>query len=58
MSALFSNTTGFDNTAIGSGALFINATGFRNTAIGSGALFFNSEGGAENTAIGFQSTES
>jgi hypothetical protein len=49
--ALFSNTTGFQNTANGAFALFRNTTGSDNTAIGSDALGGNTIG-AFNTAIG------
>jgi Chaperone of endosialidase len=49
--ALFSLTTGADDTAIGFQALFYNASGHNNTAIGSGALFHNTTG-HENTATG------
>ncbi len=69
-SALFSLTTGFDNTAIGFEALFSNTTGNDNIALGDGALFANTTGsdnvasgsfallanttGAGNTATGFE----
>jgi Chaperone of endosialidase len=49
--ALFSLTTGADDTAIGSHALFYNASGHNNTAIGSDALSSNTTG-HENTATG------
>jgi hypothetical protein len=49
--ALFSNTTGRFNTAVGGGALFSNTEGGDNTAIGAGALADNVDGG-ENTAVG------
>jgi len=49
--ALFSLTTGFDNTAIGYSALFSN-TSSDNTAIGAAALFSNTTGNNE-TATGF-----
>jgi hypothetical protein len=48
--ALFSLTTGTENTAIGSGALYSNI-GSSNTATGSGALSFNTTG-SNNTATG------
>jgi len=51
--ALFSNTTGANNTASGSGALFSNTTASDNTAIGFGTLYDNFSG-ASNTATGFQ----
>jgi len=49
--ALFSLTTGFDNTAIGYSALFSN-TSSANTAIGAAALYSNTTGNNE-TATGF-----
>ena len=49
--ALFSLTTGINNTAIGFEALYSNTTGFENTATGVGALFSNTTGGG-NTANG------
>jgi hypothetical protein len=49
--ALFSNTTGNLNTAIGSEALFTNTIGSANTACGEEALRNNNSGGG-NTAIG------
>ncbi len=49
--ALFSLTTGQDNTAIGFQALFKDTTGHNNTAIGAGALFNNTTG-SNNTATG------
>ena len=49
--ALFSLTTGFDNTAIGYRALFSN-TSSANTAIGAAALYSNTTGNNE-TATGF-----
>ena len=48
---MFSNTTGFSNTATGWRALFSNTTGGANTATGSGALNGNTTGSA-NTATG------
>src|SRR5207237_3959765 len=51
-SALFSNTTGVDNTVTGSTALYYNTTGHRNTATGNGALQTNTTGG-DNIALGF-----
>jgi len=47
------NSTGKDNTAIGSSAMYANKTGIANTAIGSEALPKNNTGGA-NTAIGYK----
>jgi hypothetical protein len=49
--ALFSNTIGRFNTAVGEGALFSNTEGSDNTAIGAGALADNT-GGSENVAVG------
>jgi hypothetical protein len=49
--ALFYNTTGYRNTAVGSEALFYNTTGIGNTAMGNNALFYNTTG-IGNTAIG------
>ena len=49
--ALFSNTTGDDNTANGFGALPNNTTGDSNTANGYQALFSNTTG-SHNTANG------
>ena len=66
--ALFSNTTGSGNTAVGVQALFSNTTASDNTAIGVAALFHNTTGffntatgvalfsnstGAGNTATGY-----
>jgi uncharacterized coiled-coil protein SlyX len=67
--ALFSNTSGSENTAVGVFALYANTTGELNTAVGDGALGLNdgnantalgsealssNTGGFDNTAIGFQ----
>jgi hypothetical protein len=49
--ALFSVTTGANDTAVGFEALFSNTTGRGNTATGYTALFSNI-GGAQNTATG------
>ncbi|HEX4653693.1 MAG TPA: tail fiber domain-containing protein [Candidatus Udaeobacter sp.] len=49
--ALFSNTTGRFNTAVGGGALYGNIDGGDNTGIGAGALL-NNTGGDENVAVG------
>ena len=49
--ALFSNTTGRFNTAVGGGALYGNTGGGDNTAIGAGAPQDNTEGN-ENVAVG------
>ena len=51
VSALFSNTTGNDNTAAGFGTLESNTTGSNNTAVGFEALFSNTTG-SNNTANG------
>jgi hypothetical protein len=51
--ALFLNTTGFGNTAIGEAALYGNTTGTYNTAIGVDALSNNATG-IFNIAIGYQ----
>ena len=51
MLALFSNTIGDENTAVGSGALFSNTTGFENTAIGDNTLTNNTIGSV-NIALG------
>jgi len=51
MVALYSNTTGDANTAIGLLALQSNTTASDNTAIGLQALYGNTTGGS-NTAIG------
>ncbi len=58
--ALFTDTIGTDNTAIGYAALFSNTVdpvhgaGFQNTAIGSRSLYTNTYG-SDNTAAGFES---
>ena len=49
--ALYSNTTGYRNTAIGSYALFTNTAGNENTASGRSALYNNTTGNL-NTALG------
>jgi hypothetical protein len=49
--ALFNNTSGSFNTAIGVGASFNNTTGSFNTAIGVNALFYNTSG-SNNIAFG------
>ena len=48
---LFSNTTGFANTAFGWYALFGNTVGSNNTAVGAGAGDLNTTGN-NNTAVG------
>jgi uncharacterized coiled-coil protein SlyX len=53
LQALYSNTTGYLNTANGVNALLSNTTGFNNTAIGVDALNSNTSGGS-NIALGFQ----
>jgi trimeric autotransporter adhesin len=50
--ALYSNTTGFYNTASGRSALYYNTTGNYNTAYGVGALQ-NLTAGNNNTALGY-----
>jgi hypothetical protein len=52
ISALRSNTTGFQNTAIGYNAMLSNIAGERMVAIGSEALYSNNTG-FYNTALGF-----
>jgi hypothetical protein len=51
--SLYSNTTGFGNSANGSYALHLNTSGSRNTANGYQALYSNLTGSV-NTAIGYQ----
>ncbi|MEP6464729.1 MAG: hypothetical protein ABJB05_00425 [Parafilimonas sp.] len=53
ISALSSNTTGYNNTANGSSTLQKNTTGYNNTANGSQTLFANTTG-SSNTANGAQ----
>jgi hypothetical protein len=53
VNALQANTSGFENTAIGSNALLKNTTGSYNTAIGVQALGENTDG-SYNTAVGVQ----
>jgi hypothetical protein len=55
--ALFSLTTGTENTALGFNALYSNTTGDSNTATGSLALISNTTG-IRNTANGFAALES
>jgi hypothetical protein len=55
--ALFSNTTGINNTALGWGTLGSNTTGSGNTSVGFQALSSNTTGGA-NIAIGSQTLHS
>jgi hypothetical protein len=55
--ALYSNTTGGDNTASGFQALYSNTEASFNTATGSSALFSNTTGGA-NTASGYHALHS
>ena len=52
--ALYSNSTGTDNSVFGNGAMFTNTTGSKNTASGSFALNKNTIG-KENTAMGYRS---
>jgi hypothetical protein len=55
MDALYSNTTGYYNTASGVGALSYNTTGYSNTAMGNSAGV--SSGNLSNaTAIGYNAT--
>ena len=49
--ALYSNTTGLENSAVGFCALFSNTTGYFNTALGQQALSTNTTG-TWNTAVG------
>jgi hypothetical protein len=49
---LFSNTTGFGNTADGAFALELNTTGSNNTAFGESALSSNTTA-SDNTAVGW-----
>jgi hypothetical protein len=51
--ALYNNTTGADNTAVGLNALLNNSTGSSNIAVGQQALNSNTTG-SNNTAIGYQ----
>ena len=57
VSALFSSTTGNNNTAAGFAALESNTTGSNNTAAGFEALFSNTTG-SNNTASGFDALAS
>ena len=52
--ALYSNTTGVDNTAIGSfRPLYANTTGGYNVAVGRQALYLNTTG-SNSTSVGYQ----
>jgi hypothetical protein len=51
--ALFKNTIGTDNTAVGSQTLLNNKEGSNNTGVGSAPLFNNTIG-HDNTAVGFE----
>jgi hypothetical protein len=51
--ALYTNSTGQYNVALGSQALYSNTTASNNTAVGYQALYNNTTG-APNTAIGYQ----
>ena len=53
--SMFGNTTGNNNTAVGTGALDLN-TGNNNTAVGTAALLLNTTGG-DNTAVGVAALE-
>jgi hypothetical protein len=57
MNALYSNTSGYYNTANGFGALYSNTTGYNNTANGYKALFSNTLG-YSNTASGYDALAS
>jgi hypothetical protein len=46
------NTTGTNNTAVGTNAMYFNTTGSYNTAIGRSAMLNNTTG-ANNTALGY-----
>jgi hypothetical protein len=52
VAALYSNTSGSENTANGDWALYSNTNGFYNTANGVNALF-NETSGSQNIAMGF-----
>ena len=56
-SALQANTTGYWNTAVGSGSLQTNTTGASNTALGLLALASNTTA-SNNTAVGYQASYS
>jgi hypothetical protein len=49
--ALVNNTTGSDNTAVGTNALYADTVGINNTAVGRNALYCNTA--SNNTAVGF-----
>jgi hypothetical protein len=51
VSALYSNTTGYQNSAIGAFALYSNTTGYFNSAIGAFDLYSNTTG-YQNSAMG------
>jgi hypothetical protein len=57
VSALQSNTTGYNNTANGLNALYYNTTGNSNTANGLNALYYNTTGNY-NTAFGLSALQS
>ena len=48
---LFSNTSGYENTAVGYLPMYNNTIGIRNTALGNNALYSNTTG-SSNVAIG------
>jgi hypothetical protein len=50
-SALYSNTTGYSNSAMGVSALYSNTTGYSNSAVGRDALLYNTTG-YYNSAMG------
>lgn len=51
MYGLYTNSTGFNNVALGNSALFNSSTGYMNTALGASALEGNTTG-YRNTALG------
>jgi hypothetical protein len=57
MGALYSNTTGNYNTAVGKDAMFCNTIGNCNTAYGNDALY-NSTSSLWNTAVGYRASYS
>jgi len=51
--ALYQNTTGSANTAVGAQALFNSTAPFDEVAIGDSALYNDNSGNGFNTAIGY-----
>jgi hypothetical protein len=51
--ALYNNTTGYQNSAIGMDALYSNTTGYNNSAVG-WYMLFNNTTGSQNSVIGSQ----